>query len=111
MCEHFDQVFKMIKMFKILGTDLLSIWLSSLLLDEVSLLDETALVTAVSIPSNVRLETSRLGRMTTGPTKSEDHWGMKLPHRRDREFSRRARSGEDRTDLGRCGVSDLRVSS
>ncbi len=30
--------------------------------DEVSPLDDTALVTAVSIPSNVRLETSRLGR-------------------------------------------------
>ena len=26
MCEHLDQVFKMLKMFKILGTDLLSIW-------------------------------------------------------------------------------------
>jgi len=26
MCEHLDQVFKMLKMFTILGTDLLSIW-------------------------------------------------------------------------------------
>ena len=26
MCEHLDQVFKMLKMLKILGTDLLSIW-------------------------------------------------------------------------------------
>ena len=88
MYRQIDQVFKMLKMFKILGTDLLSTWLSSLLLDEVSPLDETALVTAVSIPSNVRLETSRLGPMTTGPTESEDRWGMRLPHRRDREFSR-----------------------
>ena len=26
MCEHLGQVFKMLKMFTILGTDLLSIW-------------------------------------------------------------------------------------
>ncbi len=26
MCEQVEQVFKMLKMFKILGTDLLSIW-------------------------------------------------------------------------------------
>jgi len=26
MCEHLDQLFKMLKMLKILGTDLLSIW-------------------------------------------------------------------------------------
>jgi len=75
--------------------------------DEVSPLDETALVTAVSIPSNVRLETSRLGPMMTGPTKTEDRRGLKLQrlafihrqiaffhqsisiiHHRDREFPR-----------------------
>ncbi len=57
---------------------------------EVSPLDGTALVTAVSIPSNVRLETSRLGPMMTGPTKTEDRRGMKLQrsYHRDREFPR-----------------------
>jgi len=62
------------------------------ILDEVSPLDETALETAVSIPSNVRLETSRLGPMMTGPTKSKDCRGMKLQvkssYHRDREFPR-----------------------
>jgi len=58
--------------------------------DEVSPLDETALVTAVSIPSNVRLETSRLGPMMTGPTESQDRRGLKLQrsYHRDREFPR-----------------------
>ena len=58
--------------------------------DEVSPLDETALVTAVSIPSNVRLETSRLGPMMTGPTRTEDRRGMRLQrsYHRDREFPR-----------------------
>jgi len=57
---------------------------------EVSPLDETALVTAVEILSNVRLETSRLGPMITGPTKTEDRRGMKLQrsYHRDREFPR-----------------------
>jgi len=72
----------------ILGAALLSNWLNPLLLDEVSPLDETALVTAVSIPSNVRLETSRLGPKTTGPTKSEARWGMILQHLRHRAFPR-----------------------
>ena len=47
--------------------------------DEVSPLDETALVTAVKILSNVRLETSRLGPMMSGPTESQDRraiWGL-----------------------------------
>ena len=51
--------------------------------DEVSPLDETALVTAVSIPSNVRLETSRLGPTMTGLTKSEDRRGMRLQSGRE----------------------------
>ncbi len=71
--------------------------------DEVSPLDDTALVTAVSIPSNVRLETSRLGPKMTGPTKTEDRWGIKLPHHWDREFPRspeRARTGSALGDVG-----------
>ena len=39
---------------------------------EVSPLGSTALITAISIPSNMRLETSRLGPMMTGPTRTED---------------------------------------
>ena len=56
--------------------------------DEVSPLDETALVTAVENPSNVRLETSRLGPMMTGPTRTEDRRGLKLQrsYHRGREF-------------------------
>ncbi len=46
--------------------------------DAVSPLDGTALVTAVLNPSNVRLETSRLGPKMTGPTKSKGRRGMKL---------------------------------
>ena len=88
-----EDVAQMLTDAHILGAALLSNWLNPLLLDEVSPLDETALVTAVSIPSNVRLETSRLGPTMTGPTKSEDRRGMKLQqvafiHRWDREFSR-----------------------
>jgi len=61
--------------------------------DEVSPPDETSLVTAVSIPSSVRLETSRLGPKMTGPTKSQGRRGMKLHAKRSylrrREFPRR----------------------
>ena len=93
MYRQIDQVFKMLKMFKILGTDLLSIWLSSLLLGEVSPLGSTALVTAVENPSNVRLGTSRLGPKMTGPTRTEDCRGMILHashnYLRHREFPRR----------------------
>jgi len=58
--------------------------------DEVSPLDETALARQLKIPSNVRLETSRLGPMMTGPTRTEDRRGLKLQHsyHRDREFPR-----------------------
>ena len=44
-------------------------------LDEVSPLDETALARQLKIPSNVRLETSRLGPKMTGPTKTEESSG------------------------------------
>ena len=86
----------------ILGAALLSNWLNPLLLDEVSPLDETALVTAVSIPSNVRLETSRLGPMMTGPTKTEDRRGMKLQrsYHRDREFPRSPEGVRTRSTSG-----------
>ena len=77
----------------ILEAALLSNWLTPLLLDEVSPLGSTALVTAVEIPSNVRLETSRLGPKMTGPTKTEGRRGMKLQqltfiHLRHRGFPR-----------------------
>ena len=62
----------------ILGAASLRNWLHSLSLDEVSPPDSTALVTAVSIPSNVRLETSRLGPKMTGPARTEDCRGMIL---------------------------------
>jgi len=78
MFEQVEQVLKVLKMLTFLGAAFLSNWL----LNEVSPLDETALVTAVSIPSNVRLETSLLGPMTTGPTKSEARWGMILHAKR-----------------------------
>ncbi len=59
--------------------------------DEVSPPDSTALVTAVSIPSNVRLETSRLGPKMTGPARTEDCRGMILQrsYLRHRAFPRR----------------------
>ncbi len=90
MFEQIEQVLKVLKMLTFLGAAFLSIWLNPLLLDEVSPLDDTALVTAVSIPSNVRLETSRLGPMMTGPTKTKDRRGLKLQrsYHRDREFPR-----------------------
>ena len=68
--------------------------------DEVSPLDETALARQLKIPSNVRLETSRLGPKMTGPTKSKGCRGMRLQsagdtvrirggtHLRGREFPR-----------------------
>ncbi len=89
MFEQVEQVLKVLKMLTFLGAELLSNWL----LDEVSPPDETALVTAVSKPSNVRLETSRLGPKMTGPTKSEDRRGMILyalhNYLRHRAFPRR----------------------
>jgi len=89
MFEQVEQVLKVLKMLTFLGAAFLSNWL----LDEVSPPDRTALETAVSIPSSVRLETSRLRPTMTGPTKTEDRRGMKLQqltfiHRRHRAFPR-----------------------
>ncbi len=74
MFEQVEQVLKVLKMLTFLGTAFLSNWL----LDEVSPPDSTALVTAVENPSNVRLETSRLGPKMTGPARTEDCRGMIL---------------------------------
>ncbi len=74
MFEQVEQMLKVLKMLTFLGAELLSNWL----LNEASPPDSTALVTAVGIPSNVRLETSRLGPMMTGPTESQDRRGLKL---------------------------------
>ncbi len=79
---------------------------------EVSPLDETALARQFRILGSEGLETSQPRPMMTGPTKSEDRWGMRLPHRRGREFSRspeRVRTGSALGDVG--SESDLRVSS
>ena len=96
MYRQIEQVLKVLKMLTFLGAALLSNWL----LDEVSPLGSTALVTAVSIPSNVRLETSRLGPMTTGPTESEALWGMKLTYHWDKGFPRSPEGVRTRSTSG-----------
>ncbi len=65
---------------------------------EVLPLDETALARQFEISALSGLETSQPRPMLTGPTKSEARRGMRLPHRRGREFSRSsegARTGGD----------------
>ncbi len=74
MFEQVEQVLKVLKMLTFLGAELLSNWL----LDEVSPPDSTALAAAVENPSNVRLETSRLGPKMTGLARTEDCRGMIL---------------------------------
>ncbi len=60
--------------------------------DEVSPLDETALARQFEISALSGLETSQLGPMMTGPTRTEDRRGLKLhakrSYHRDREFPR-----------------------
>ncbi len=51
-------------------------------------LGETALARQFECSALRRLKTTHLSPTMTGSTKSEDRWGMKLSHRRDREFSR-----------------------
>jgi len=51
-------------------------------------LDETALARQFEFSALRRLETTQPRPMMTGPTKSEDRRGMKLPHHWDREFPR-----------------------
>ncbi len=55
---------------------------------EVSPLGETALARQFQYSALRRLKTAQLSPTMTGSTKSEDRWGMRLPHRRGREFSR-----------------------
>ena len=66
-------------------------------------LGETALARQFRILGSEGLETSQPRPMMTGPTKSEDRWGIKLPHHWDREFPRspeRARTGSTLGDVG-----------
>ncbi len=61
-------------------------------------LGETALARQFEISALSGMETSQPRPMMTGPTKSEERRGIKLSHRRDREFSRSpegVRIGED----------------
>lgn len=51
-------------------------------------LGETALARQLKFSALRGLETTQPRPMMTGSTKSEDRWGMRLPHRRGREFSR-----------------------
>ena len=74
---------------------------------EVLPLGETALARQFEILGSEGLETSQPRPMMTGPTKSEDRWGMRLPHRQDREFSRspeRVRTGAISEEQGYVGV-------
>ena len=52
-------------------------------------LGETALARQFEFSFLRRLETTQPRPAMTGPTKSEEHQGMKLPHRWDRGFPRR----------------------
>ena len=70
-------------------------------------LGETALARQFRILGSEGLETSQPRPMMTGPTKSEDRWGIKLPHHWDREFPRShegARIGAVSEDQGYVGV-------
>ncbi len=51
-------------------------------------LGETALARQFKFSALSGLETSQPRPMMTGPTKSEDRWGIKLPHHWNREFPR-----------------------
>ena len=75
-------------------------------------LGETALARQFEFSALRGLETTQPRPMMTGPTKSEDRWGIKLPHHWNREFPRSpegARTGAMSGDLG--SESELRVSS
>ncbi len=74
---------------------------------EVLPLGETALARQFECSALRRLKTTQLSPTMTGSTKSEDRWGMKLPHRRDREFSRShegARTRSTARERGYVGV-------
>ncbi len=66
-------------------------------------LGETALARQLKFSALRGLETTQPRPMMTGPTKSEDRWGIKLPHHWDREFPRspeRVRTGSTLGDVG-----------
>jgi len=66
-------------------------------------LGETALARQFQYSALRRLKTAQLSPTMTGSTKSEDRWGIKLPHHWDREFSRspeRVRTGSTLGDVG-----------
>ncbi len=70
-------------------------------------LGETALARQFEISALRRLETTQPRPMMTGPTKSEDRWGIKLPHHWDREFPRSpegVRTGWISEEQGYVGV-------
>ena len=74
---------------------------------EVLSLGETALARQFRILGSEGLETTQPRPMMTGSTKSEDRWGIKLPHHWDREFSRspeRVRTGSISEEEGYGGV-------
>jgi len=70
---------------------------------EVLPLDETALARQFEISALRRLETTQPRPMMTGPTKSEDRWGIKLPHHWDREFPRSPEGVRTGSTLGDVG--------
>ncbi len=70
-------------------------------------LGETALARQLKFSALRGLETSQPRPMMTRPTKSEDRWGIKLPHHWDREFPRspeEVRIGAISEEQGYVGV-------
>ncbi len=70
-------------------------------------LGETALARQFRILGSEGLETSQPRPMMTGPTKTEERRGIKLPHRRGREFPRSpegVRTGWISEEQGYVGV-------
>ena len=70
-------------------------------------LGKTALARQFEFSALRRLKITQLRRTMTGPTKTEERRGMKLSHRRDREFSRSpegVRTGWISEEQGYVGV-------
>ncbi len=70
-------------------------------------LGETALARQFEISALRRLKTTQLRPTMTGPTKSKERRGIKLSHRRDREFPRSpegVRTGAVSEEQGYVGV-------
>ena len=72
-------------------------------------LGETALARQFEISALRRLETTQPRPMMTGPTKSEDRWGIKLPHHWGREFPRSPEGARTGSALGDEGSEISRV--